>query len=123
MTTGKWMSHVTPLLVTALLFAIVPVRVTAQQVRVAVMSFENNSTWSYWGDNLGKAAADELVTQLFKTGLFSVIERTRLDSLLAEQDLGASGAVDAATAARIGQLLGAQLILMGSITQFSIDST
>ena len=32
------------------------------KVRVAVMNFENNSTWSYWGDNLGKAAADELVT-------------------------------------------------------------
>ena len=95
----------------------------AQPVRVAVMNFENNSTWSYWGDNLGKAAADELVTQLFRTGSFSLVERTQLEALLAEQDLGASGAVDTSTAARIGQLLGVQLILTGSITQFSIERT
>ena len=91
------------------------------QTRVAVLNFENNSTWGYWGDRLGEAAADELVTQLFRTGAFSVIERSQLAAVLAEQDLGASGAVDPATAARIGQLLGAQLILTGSITQFSIE--
>ena len=92
------------------------------QPRVAVMNFENNSTWRYWGDNLGAAAADELVTQLLKTGSYRMIERSQLAAVLAEQDLGASGAVDASTAANIGRLLGAQLILTGSITQFSIET-
>jgi curli biogenesis system outer membrane secretion channel CsgG len=92
------------------------------QPRVAVMNFENNSTWRYWGDNLGAAAADELVTQLLNTGSYRMIERSQLAAVLAEQDLGASGAVDSSTAARIGQLLGAQLILTGSITQFSIET-
>jgi len=123
MTTQPRMLRIATCLTIAVLCTLVPVRARAQQVRVAVMNFENNSTWSYWGDNLGKAAADELVTQLFKTGSFSVIERAQLDALLAEQDLGASGAVDASSAARIGQLLGAQLILTGSITQFSIERT
>ena len=86
---------------------------STEKVRIAVMNFENNSTWSYWGDNLGSAAADELVTQLFRTGSFSIIERAQLEALLAEQDLGA----------KIGQLLGVQLILTGSITQFSIERT
>ena len=94
---------------------------TSGNVRVAVMNFENNSTWSWWGDNLGRAAADELTTQLFKTDQFSVIECAQLDALLAEQDLGASGAVNPSTAAQIGQLLGVQLIVTGSITQFSIE--
>ena len=94
---------------------------SSDKVRVAVLNFENNSTWSYWGDNLGAAAADELTTQLFRSGEFSVIERAQIDALLAEQDLGASGAVTASSAARVGQLLGAQLILTGSITQFSIE--
>ena len=93
----------------------------SDKVRVAVMNFENNSTWTWWGDNLGRAAADELTTQLFKAGQFSIIERAQLDAILAEQDLGASGAVTASTAAKIGQLLGAQLMLTGSITQFSIE--
>ena len=103
-----------------------PAPATAQstdKVRIAVMNFENNSTWSYWGDNLGRAAADELVTQLFQTGSFSVIERAQIDALLAEQNLGASGRVDQSTAAHIGQLLGVQLMLTGSITQFSIERT
>ena len=95
----------------------------SDKVRVAVMNFENNSTWSWWGDNLGAAAADELTTQLFQSGKFSVIERAQLDAILAEQDLGASGAVTTSSAAQLGQLLGVQLILTGSITQFSIERT
>jgi curli biogenesis system outer membrane secretion channel CsgG len=100
---------------------IAPAMVLAQP-RVAVMDFENNSTWSYWGDRLGEAAADELVTQLLKSGSYRMIERSQLAAVLAEQDLGASGAVDASAAANIGRLLGAQLILTGSITQFSIET-
>ena len=92
------------------------------RVRVAVMNFENNSSWHYWGDNLGYAAADELVTQLFGTGKFSLVERSQLDAVLAEQNLGQSGLVNPAQAAEIGRLLGVQLILTGSITKFSIDT-
>jgi len=91
------------------------------KVRVAVLNFENNSQWHWWGDNLGRAAADELVTNLVNSGQFTVIERAQLDSILAEQRLGASGAVTAATAANVGKILGVQLILTGSITQFSIE--
>lgn len=93
----------------------------AAKVRVAVLNFENNSSWHWWGDNLGRAAADELVTHLVNSGQFTVIERAQLDAVLAEQRLGASGAVTAATAANIGKILGVQLILTGSITQFSIE--
>ncbi|OGF62387.1 MAG: hypothetical protein A2Y62_17210 [Candidatus Fischerbacteria bacterium RBG_13_37_8] len=92
------------------------------KVRIAVMDFENNSTWSWWGDNLGKAAADELVTQLVKSGQFSVIERDKLQAVLDEQALGASGAVQGSTAAKIGKILGIHLILTGSITKFSIKT-
>ncbi len=63
------------------------------KIRVAVMNFENNSTWAWWGDNLGAAAADELATQLVQTGKYTVIERRELASILQEQNLGASGAV------------------------------
>ena len=93
----------------------------ANKIRVAVMNFENNSSWYYWGDNLGRAASDELVTQLFNSGEFSVIERAQLDAVLAEQNLGQSGLVNATPAATVGRLLGVQLILTGSITKFSID--
>lgn len=110
-------------LTVCLVGALLAPQATAQddKVRIAVLNFENNSTWHYWGDNLGKAAADELVTQLFRTDRFRVIERSQLESILQEQNLGQSGRVDASTAAQIGQVLGVQAILTGSITQFSIE--
>lgn len=89
--------------------------------RIAVLALENNTTLSILGSRLGFAAADELTTQLVKTGEFAVVERQQIESVLAEQKLGMSGAVDAATAARIGKLLGAQAVVTGSITQFSLD--
>ncbi len=112
------------MVVAATIVSAMPGTALAQaKVRVAVMNFENNSTWSYWGDNLGAAAADELATQLVQTGKYTVIERRELAAILAEQNLGASGAVTAATAAKVGKLLGVQLMLTGSITQFSIQRT
>ncbi len=89
--------------------------------RIAVIGFTNNSTFTYWGDNLGGAAADELTTQLVKSGAFTVVERTQVNAILQEQHFGLSGAVDASTAAEIGKILGVQAVLMGSITQFSVD--
>jgi curli biogenesis system outer membrane secretion channel CsgG len=94
-----------------------------KKIRVAVVDFQNNSTWTWWGDKLGEAANDEFVTQLVQSGEFSVIERQKLQAILSEQGLGASGAVTASTAPKIGKLLGVQLIFTGSITAFSIKTT
>lgn len=91
------------------------------KVRIAVMNFENNSSWSYWGGYLGEAAADEFVTQLFQSGRFSVIEREQINAILAEQDFGQSGRVNPTQAAELGRILGVQVIVTGSITKFSID--
>ncbi|MGE0360984.1 MAG: CsgG/HfaB family protein [Vicinamibacterales bacterium] len=114
----------TVMVVAAAILAAVPGTALAQaKVRVAVMNFENNSTWAWWGDNLGAAAADELATQLVQSGKYTVLERRELASILQEQNLGASGAVTPATAAKVGKLLGVQLILTGSITAFSIKRT
>ena len=55
-----------------------------ERVRIAVINFENNSTWRYWGDNLGAAAADEFATQLVRSQRFTVIERRELEAILLE---------------------------------------
>lgn len=92
------------------------------RVRVAVIDFENTSSWSYWGPKLGEAAATQIAGELVRTGGFTVIERAQLDAVLAEQSLGQSGAVTAATAARLGELLGVQALVTGAVTQFSIET-
>ncbi len=89
--------------------------------RIAVVGFDNNSSFNAWGDRLGLAAQDELTTQLVQSGAFTVVERAQLDRVLNEQQLGMSGAVDPRTAARIGEILGIDYVLTGSITQFSIE--
>ena len=50
------------------------------------------------------------------------MERSQLDAILAEQNLGQSGRVNPSQAAEIGRILGVQLILTGSITKFSVDT-
>lgn len=106
-------------LVTAVL---APEPAAAQKVRVAVLPLENNSAFRYWRGELGPAAADELVTQLVQAGEFSVVERQQIDAVLAEQNLGQSGRINPSTAAELGKILGVQIVLMGSITQFSINT-
>ncbi len=114
------------ILMCALLFVLISLSYaySAQgKLRVAVVRFENNSTWHWWGDRLGEAAADVFVTNLLETGKFSLIEREKVDLILREQDLGASGAITPQTAAKIGKMLGVDLMLTGSVSQFSVSRT
>jgi len=46
-----------------------------------------------------------------------LVERVRLDAVLKEQGLGASGLLDSTTTARIGMLLGVDVLITGSIRQ------
>jgi curli biogenesis system outer membrane secretion channel CsgG len=83
--------------------------------RVAVVNFEDRSGY---GHNIGQGVSDMLVTALVESDQFIVIERGELDEVMKEQGLGLSGAVTPQSAAKVGQLLGVQRILTGSITEF-----
>jgi curli biogenesis system outer membrane secretion channel CsgG len=111
------------LLALTVLLALPLIGTAQSKIRVAVLEFENNATgeWSSWG--LGKAAQDAMVTALVESGMFSVIERQKLEMIMQEQGLGQSGAVTAQSAAKIGKLLGVQLIITGSVTEFGKEET
>ncbi len=97
----------------------------AAKKKVAVLDFDYGTIRDRWwpGDwDIGKGISDMMVTQLVKDGTFSVIERKQLEKVLSEQRLGASGLVDASTAAQIGKILGVKYVILGSITQFGIDT-
>ena len=100
----------------------------AQQKRsVAVMNFDYATVQSgvaaIFGTNqdVGKGLADLIVEKLVKTGTYRVIERKAIEKILAEQNFSNSDRVDPNSAAKIGRLLGADAIIMGSITQFGRD--
>jgi len=58
--------------------------------------------------------AQMLISDLGAGEAWRIVERAQLQALLDEQKLGQSGQVDRATAARVGKLLGAQLMVLGS---------
>jgi curli biogenesis system outer membrane secretion channel CsgG len=71
--------------------------------------------------DLGSGIADVVIRELFDLGRFDLVERRNLASAMAEQDLAQSGRFDNATVAEAGRLVGAELILVGAVTEFSID--
>lgn len=98
------------------------------KIRVAIWEFENHAATSWWFYNdMGPAARNQIDTEFSENQLlsstFSVIERDKLNLILKEQGLGASGAVDPATAAKVGKILGVKYIIMGGIDKFSIQNT
>ncbi|QLE55094.1 CsgG/HfaB family protein [Nostoc sp. TCL26-01] len=98
---------------------------TREKPRVAVLDFDfssvsNPSLLSVFSGG-SKGVSDILVNKLVKNGNFVVIERSQIDAILREQNLGNSGRVDASTAAQIGRILGVEAVIIGSVTQFDIQ--
>ncbi|MCI0422750.1 MAG: curli production assembly protein CsgG [Acidobacteria bacterium] len=91
--------------------------------RVSVMDFEFGTVQRWWDGNwdIGKGISDLLVDRLISEGTFSVIERRKLDMVLAEQNFSNSERADSSTAARVGKVLGVNAIILGSITQFGTE--
>ena len=98
----------------------------AKRPAVAVMDFDFGTVCSgysgcWWGNyDIGKGMADQVVDALVNDGTFRVIERKKLDTILAEQDFSNSDRADpsAAKTAKIGKVLGVKYIIAGSITKF-----
>ena len=84
--------------------------------RVAVSRFEDRSGGGY--SHLGEGISDMLATALVKSGKFIVVERQDLEKIMQEQKLGESGLVTEQSAAKVGKLLGVDLLVIGSVSEF-----
>jgi len=87
------------------------------KLRVGVVNFKNKTPSKNIG--VGEAAADILGTILQKTDRFIIIPQQDMQSILDQQALGASGAINPATAAKMGQVLGLNAIVTGAISAYS----
>ena len=90
---------------------------------VCVIDLEDKSGSHGDWRNIGTGMAEMMVTALAETKKYTLIERDKLEAVMAEQKLGASGAVTAQTAAKIGKLLGANYIITGSVTEFGVKDS
>lgn len=112
------------IVVIAMLLAISAV---GQKKSVAIEPFQYSTVMSdvqaVFGTqvDVGKGISALLVKRVAQGGKFTVVERNRVDSLLKEQDFGASGRVKKGTQAKIGNVRGADMILMGDIVTFGRD--
>jgi curli biogenesis system outer membrane secretion channel CsgG len=95
--------------------------------RIAVLDFDFSSISDmsflsgFGGGGASKGISNLLTNQLVKEGSYILIERSRIDAVLAEQNLGASGRIEPTTAAQIGRILGVDAVLIGAVTKFDVE--
>jgi curli biogenesis system outer membrane secretion channel CsgG len=123
----RWLTRLTVLALALAALAFVPVSAKqATRPTIALLDFDYGSIERWWGGNVdvGKGVADLMVEQLVNDGSFRVIDRKRIQTVLAEQDFNASDRVDpTAKAAQIGKVLGVKFLIAGTITKFGTEQS
>ena len=96
-------------------------RYDGPKARIAVGDFQVKAAGATV--EIGDGLREMLLTSLFNTNRFIVLERQVIQDVMLEQDLGASGRVKRQTAAPIGQLEGAELLVYGVVSEFKGDAS
>jgi TolB-like protein len=65
--------------------------------------------------DVAKYLQEDLTSLLVDSGQFSVVERSKLGTILEEIQLGQTGTIDPTTAQKAGKLIGAEIILTGTL--------
>ena len=71
--------------------------------------------------NIGQGIQAMMTKRIAQDGRFTVVERRKVNEVLHEQDFDASNRVKRGSGARVGQIKGADLTLMGDIVVFGRD--
>lgn len=98
----------------------------AQDTRpgIGVLSFENGGSYGLESEDYDAfevGLQQMLITELAINTDLRLVDRGRIQEVLGEIDLGASGKVDANTAARIGKIVGAKYMIMGGFIDWYSD--
>ncbi|HYN24148.1 MAG TPA: CsgG/HfaB family protein [Pyrinomonadaceae bacterium] len=102
-----------------------PAPVTAQQIsnrkrKVMVMDFDARGIPQWWGNwDVGSLFANVMVSRLSRSDIYDVVERERMKALIDEQNLSQDERFRQDKVTKIGQLLGADYVLFGYLTNFS----
>ena len=82
-----------------------------QSTTIAVIEFEGKGVSKSDAGNL----TDRLRDEMFKTGVYIVLERGKMDEVLKEQGFQQTGCVTSECAVEVGNMLGVQQMIGGSI--------
>lgn len=113
------------LIVTVVLFT---ANLSIHAVPIGVLPFQNTNTIQKQKisenstsivsnkTNLSDSTSSALITAMQQTGRYEIIEQARIDALLEEMARAQDGTVDTSSAAQIGQLVGAQYLIVGEFS-------
>ncbi len=99
------------LLTGAVLFQMTLLR--SQAIPIAVVEFEGNGI----SQTEAIALTDRLRNELFRLGVFEVVERGMMETILTEQDFQLTGCTSNECLIEVGQLLGARQVVGGRISR------
>jgi TolB-like protein len=94
--------------------------IAGEKVKIAILEFQPLNEEAR-KDNLGKIFTEVLTTSFFKSEAFKIIEREQLQKILKELELTQSGIIDTSNAKQIGKMVGANAIVIGSVTKIGND--
>ena len=108
----------------AMLSAPLPV-IPGPKRTVAVAHFDavGSFTSVHGGWDVGGGLSAMLTTALTESDRFIVLERGSLSTVMSEQQLAANGLTNAQSGAQAGNLFGAQILVMGSVTEFGQNNS
>jgi curli biogenesis system outer membrane secretion channel CsgG len=89
-----------------------------QRYLMAVMPFEDKTKDQKYA-YLGNQIADQLINEIFPYGRYRIIEREKLTAIIAEMQVQQTDYFKKDFISRIGNQLGAELMLVGSIIEVS----
>ncbi len=90
----------------------------AERPAIGVAEFKNESGAGWWRGGVGWELAGMLSNELSSSGDFRVVERSKLEKVLEEQNLAASGRVRSGSGAKMGQVTGADFLVFGTVTAY-----
>jgi TolB-like protein len=91
---------------------------------IAVLPFTNGGSYGQDKENfeaLERGIAGMMISELTQNPAARVVERQEVQHLIDEQNLGAQGRVDPQTAAKVGKLVGARYVVLGTFIDFYGD--
>ncbi len=116
------MNLIRTIFVASILFGLSVGNSMAAGPRIGVAEFSNTSGAYWWTGGVGHDLASMVTNELANNGSFRVVERSKLSSVLREQDLSSGGRISQSTRAKVGELTGAKYLVLGTVTAYEDNS-